>query len=211
MSYKDKNDFNYFKFHELAERIAEQTDEAQIIKETQDIFKPRNMVKFSKALEVEGKLKSRFILDLDFDKEGGAGRFIDADTNFGEGNTRELLKILLRPRKRFFFWTYKLQRDLSLREGEDALKAWQGYNSDIKKLYEYVYNPPARISDGGEMTQGSYERQAFAEQYGGYMEMTYLLTNGQAKDEETVWNWGVNRFLFRGEYSLKKRDVENIK
>ena len=211
MRCKDKNDINYFKFYELAEKISEQTDQEEIIKETYYIFKPRDMVKFSKALETEGKLKRRFILDLDFDKESGASRFIDADTNYVEGNTKELLGILLRPRKRFFFWSYKLQRDLSLREGEEVLKAWAKYNIDIKKSYEYIFNPPLRISNSTEKTQGSYERQAFAEHYGGYMEMTYLLTNGHAKDEETVWKWGANRFLFRGEYALRKRDVENIK
>lgn len=210
MSFKDRNDINYFKFYELSERIENETNEEAIINATQDIFKPRNMVKFSEALKIEGQIKRRFVLDLDFDKEGGAGRFIDADTNFGEGNLRELLGLLLKPRKRLFFWRYKLQRDLSLREGNEALEKWSEYNVQIKKAYEHIFNPPFRFSENSEMTQGGYERQAFNEEYGGYMEITYLLTNGQAVDEEAIWNWGANRFLFRGEYALRKREVENM-
>mgnify|MGYP003632827931 CR=1 FL=1 len=211
MRYRNKNDINYFKFLELSSNIVDETDSRHVLEEAYKVFKPRNLKRFSRALEVNGKLKRRFVLDLDFDQEGGAGRFIDVDTNYGDGDLKAVLNLLLTPRKRFFFWRYDLERDLSLREGESVLEDWRNYITDIKTVYEYIYNPPIRFSEGSEMTQGTHERQAFADMYGGYMEITYLLTNGHAKDEELVWSWGINRFLFRGEYSLRKRDVENIK
>lgn len=212
MKYRDKNDINYFKFVELTSRIVDEKDSRHVLEESYLIFKPKKINDFARALETNGKLKSKFILDLDFDKSGGAGRFIDADTMHGDGDLKGLLNIILKPRRKFIFWRYDLERDLSLREGSEVLSKFKAYLLDIKKLYEYIYNPPIRISEkGSEMTQGSFERQAFAEMYGGYMEITYLLTNGHALEEERVWSWGLNRFLFRGEYALRKRDVENIK
>lgn len=211
MLYRDKNDINYFKFLELSSRIVDETDARHVLEEAYLIFKPKRINNFARALEREGKLKRRFILDLDFDKVGGAGRFIDADTMHGDNDLRGLFKLLLKPRRRFLFWRYDLEKNLSLREGTAVLNEFRNYLANIKKVYEYIYDPPLRISEGGEMTQGSFERQAFAEMYGGYMEITYLLTNGHAIDENNVWSWGINRFLFRGEYALRKRDVENIK
>jgi hypothetical protein len=211
MNYRDKNDINYFKFVELTSRIVDEKDSRHVLEEAYLVFKPKRINDFARALETEGKLKRRFVLDLDFDKVGGAGRFIDADTMLGDGDLKGLLNSLLKPKRRWLFWRHKVERDLSLREGTKALEEFKAYLADIKKLYEYIYNPPLRISEGGEMTQGTFERQAFADMYGGYMEITYLLTNGHALDEERVWSWGVNRFLFRGEYALRKRDVENIK
>jgi hypothetical protein len=212
MSYKSKNDINYFKFLELTARIVDETDSRHVLEEAFLVFQPKRINDFARALEVDGKLIRRFELDIDFEKVGGAGRFIDADTMHGDSNILGLFKVILKPKRRFIFWRYDIERDLSLREAADVLEKWLAFLSDIKKIYEYIYNPPLRINAGGsEMTQGSFERQAFAEMYGGYMEITYLLTNGQAVDEELVWSWGLNRFLFRGEYSLRKRDVENIK
>lgn len=211
MSYKTKNDINYFKFLELTSRIIDDKDSRHVLEQAYLVFKPKKINDFARALETDGKLKQLFVLDLDFEKAGGAGRFIDADTLYGDGDVKGLLKVILKPRRRFWFWRYNLERDLSVREATVALEAFKSFVLDIKKIYEYIYNPPIRISEGSEMTQGSFERQAFAEMYGGYMEITYLLTNGHAKDEELVWGWGLNRFLFRGEYALRKRDVENIK
>lgn len=212
MRYKNKNDINYFKFLELTSRIVDEKDSRHVLEEAFLVFKPKRINDFALALERDGRLIRRFILDLDFEKIGGAGRFIDADTMYGDADLKGLFKIILKPKRRWFFWRYDVERDLSLREGVVILEAWKEYVSEIKNLYEYIYNPPLRISDSSsETTQGTYERQAFAELYGGYMEMTYLLTNGHALDEERVWSWGLNRFLFRGEYALRKRDVENIK
>jgi hypothetical protein len=63
----------------------------------------------------------------------------------------------------------------------------------------------------GEITQGSLDRQEFTEHYGGYMEITYLLTKGDFTKFDEVLNWDLDRYLFQGEYLLRKRVVENIK
>lgn len=212
MKYRSKNDINFFKAMEWTSRIVDKDDTRHVLEEAFLVFKPKKINNLARALEHNGRLKRRFILDIDFDKPGGAGRFIDADTFFQANDLKGLFTTILKPRRRFIFWRYNIERDLSLREGEYILNEFKAYLKEVKELYEYIYNPPARISDAtAENTQGTFERQAFAELYGGYMEITYLLTNGHALDEERVWDWGLNRFLFRGEYALRKRDVENIK
>jgi len=62
-----------------------------------------------------------------------------------------------------------------------------------------------------EVTQGTLERQAFNEHYGGYLEILYLLTKGDMTKIDDVLNWDTDRFLFQGEYLLRKRLVENLK
>lgn len=210
MFFRTKNDINFFKFLEFSSRITDDTDAAHTLEELYLVFKPKDLNQLAKAIETDGKLKRRFKLDLDFDKVGGAGRFIDADTMYLDRDFKGFFNTILKPKRRLFFWRYKIDKNLSLREAEYVLSEWKNYAKDLKDRYEYVYNPPLRIQQG-ENTQGTYERQLFAEMYGGYMEITYLLTQGKALDEERVWSLGINRFLFRGEYALRKRDVENIK
>jgi len=212
MRYRTKNDINYFKFLELSKNIIDDSDSRHVLEEAYLIFVPKSITAFARALETDGKLKSRFILDIDFEKTGGAGRFIDADTFQIDGETLLLFKTLLKPKRRYLFWRYDIEKHLSLREAQSVLAVWEKFIAEIKASYDYIYNPPIRVQIGGDMnTQGTYERKAFAEMYGGYMEMTYLLTNGHALDEEKIWSWSLHRFLFRGEYALRKRDVENIK
>lgn len=61
------------------------------------------------------------------------------------------------------------------------------------------------------MTIGSEYRKEFAEHYGGYMEIIYLLTKGDFTKFDEVVSWDLHRFLFQGEYLLRKRIVENTK
>lgn len=211
MRFKTKNDINYFKFVELTERIIDEEDTIHVLEEASVLFETKEVGKFALALTKEGRLKRRFKLDLDFEKEGGAGRFIDADTFKTEGDVENFLRVILKPKRKWFFWRYDVIKDLSLREAEYVLYQWSEYTRELKEKYEYVYNPPVRYSEPGKTTQGSIERRNFAEHYGGYMEMTYLLTQGKALDEEKVWSWGISRFLFRGEYALRKKEVENMK
>lgn len=60
-------------------------------------------------------------------------------------------------------------------------------------------------------TIGSEYRRDFAEYYGGYMELIYLLTGGDFTKFDEIMNWDLERFLFQGEYLLRKKIVENIK
>jgi hypothetical protein len=209
MNFKTKNDISYFKFLKLSENITDDKDVRHILEESYKVFKPKNINRLAAALECDGKLIRRFKLDLDF-KE--AGRFIDADTYRGDGDTLNMLKSILVPKYKlrgYSFKRYKVE-DISLREAEYVLQAWDDFLADLKFRYEYIYNPPIRANIG-ENTQGSIERKEFAEHYGGYAEMTYLMGGGKVKDFKEIWSWDLDYFLFWGEYFLRKRDVENIK
>lgn len=208
MRFKDKNDINYFKFLEATKDITPDSDPRQIIEDAYNVFKPKNLNRFIIALERDGKLKQRFKIDLNF-KE--AGRFIDADTFRGDGDELNMFKCLLIPKRRFWRpWSrYKIE-ELSLREAQYCLNEWKIFLENIKLQYEYIYNPPVRIQ-AGETTQGSIERQEFAEHYGGYAEMVYLIAGATNRDFQDVFKDEVNYFLFWGEYLLRKRDVENLK
>lgn len=210
MSFKTKNDVSYFKFLEYKEAIIDSSDEEFILRETYRILKikPRHLRGFAEAIGRDGKLKRCFILDLDFKR---VGRFIDADTYRIDKEPLEMFKALLKPRRKFWRpWSRHKVEDISVREAEYVLGKWEEFLADIRFRYEYIYNPPVRIQ-AGETSQGSIERQEFAEHYGGYAEMTYLIANGMVKDFKSVWEWDLHFFLFWGEYLLRKRDVENIK
>lgn len=43
------------------------------------------------------------------------------------------------------------------------------------------------------------------------MEIAYLLTKGDFTKFEEVLNWNTHRFLFQGEYLLRKKIIENLK
>lgn len=206
MLFRTKNDISYFKFLELSEAIEGKTDDVYLIlSEAKNIFKPKSLTLFARALETDGRLNNCFKLDLQFK----AGRFIDADTYKSDGDVLNMLKSILVPRRNWFGRKYKVE-DISLREAEDVLKKWDTFLSELKYRYEYVYNPPVRLRAGGD-TQGSIERQEFAEHYGGYAEMTYLVSKGVVGDHKKIWEWDLDYFLFWGEYLLRKRDVENLK
>jgi hypothetical protein len=208
MRYRDKNDINYFKFLEATKDIKEDSDPQQVIEDAYNVFKPKNLNRFIVALEKEGRLKSRFKIDLDF-KE--AGRFIDADTYRGDGDKLNMLKCILVPKRKFWTpWKKHKVQELSLREAQYVLREWHAFLEDVKIRYEYIYNPPVR-AQVGETTQGSIERQEFADHYGGYAEMVYLIACATNRDFQEVFKDELNYFLFWGEYLLRKRDVERLK
>jgi hypothetical protein len=62
-----------------------------------------------------------------------------------------------------------------------------------------------------EDTQGSIERKAFNEHYGGYIEMIYLITNGDFTKMDLILEWNTERFLFQAEYLIRKRIVEQMR
>lgn len=53
-------------------------------------------------------------------------------------------------------------------------------------------------------------RQDFAKHYGGFMELMYLVCQGDFDKMATVDKWQTQKFLFLAEYLKRKRDVENI-
>ena len=49
------------------------------------------------------------------------------------------------------------------------------------------------------------------EYYGGYVEIIYLLCNGDLTKADDVLKWDIERFLYQGEYLLRKKIIENLK
>ena len=80
----------------------------------------------------------------------------------------------------------------------------------IKEAHEWIYNPPI-FGGNGELTQGTEERQEFANHYGGYIELFYLISGGDVSKFDKISEWSLDKFLFLGEYCLRKRIVEGLK
>lgn len=207
MRFKTKNDINYFKFVELTERIIDEEDTIHVLEEASVLFETKEVGKFALALTKEGRLKRRFKLNLKLK----AGQYIDADTFFTTGDMLGLFSNILQPKRKWFFWRYDLTKDLSLREAEYVLTQWNYYLEELKPKYEYIYNPPIRVIEGAKTTQGTIERKEFAEHYGGYAEMMYLLISSGFGRFDEIIDWNLERFLYQGEYLLRKKDVESIK
>ncbi len=82
--------------------------------------------------------------------------------------------------------------------------------AEIKARYIWIYNPPV-TAQAGELTEGSYLRTEFVSHYGAYMEVAYLLCNGDFTKLNEILEWSTERFLFQGEYLVRKKIIENIK
>lgn len=98
----------------------------------------------------------------------------------------------------------------------EAIKATEDYIaevSELKEQYEWIYNPPPlpTSSEQTENTIGSEFRKEFAETYGGYAEMIYLIATTFNATPIQVYEWTVVDFLFWANYLLHKKAVENIK
>ena len=83
----------------------------------------------------------------------------------------------------------------------------------IKESFEFIYNPPSLPSstEQSNPTIGDEYRKEFAEMYGGYVELVYLLAGGDLLRYTEVMNMPTKDFLFFGNYLLHKKFVENIK
>lgn len=203
INYKSKNDIPYFKFLEFSTIIDSQS-QAFVASETYRIFNPISLENFSSALKTEDPFRPRFKLDLDFKT---AGRFIDADTLFLDKEYKEFFKVVLRGR--YLFKKVNFEK-ITLAEAEYIISKFSELKNDLKNSYEYLYNPPIRGA-GQEMTPGNLERTAFAEHYGPYIEMVYIVCKGDFTKFEEVVAWNLHRFLFQSEYLIRKRDIENLK
>lgn len=51
--------------------------------------------------------------------------------------------------------------------------------------------------------------QEFTDEYGAYMEMIYILTNGNLLEKDKVFKMPAQSFLFDVQYLLRKRGIEN--
>lgn len=204
--YKTKADISYQIFSNFSEIIDGDYSDAFIERQTIECFNPRNIVDFSEALKTSPKkISMPYKIDLSF---GYAGKFIDCDTFVSDNLIMDFLYLVVKPK---YFWSRKVNFDkISVAQVELIVSMFHEVAADIKAKYEWIYNPP---NFGGltEITQGTEERQDFAEHYGGYIEMTYLIAGGDVSRFDEITGWDLDKYLFLGEYCLRKRTVENLK
>ena len=207
MRYIDKNNIRYKDFAEFSLLSEGKTDE-EIAILVWDKFYPGMpktealLDEFSKALERPYKIKHSFKIDLN-----KIGKFIDIDTYLKDNDIVELLNAITKPK---YFWQKFNPEEASLATVETALMLSRQGVEGIKANFEGIFNPPLSFNKE-EVTAGSLERQEFSEHYGGYMEIVYMLLNGNFMDYESLMEWPTEKFLFFGEYLLRKRTIENIK
>lgn len=204
-TYKDKGDISYLTFKHFSEVIEGNDSDSFIERQTMEYFNPDSIADFALALQTNPKTISMpYTIDLQFKT---AGKFIDCDTFLKDEMIIEFLELVVKPK---FFWQKVKIESLSIAQVETIISMYQEKVAPIKESHEWIYNPPI-FGGNSEITQGTEERQDFADHYGGYIEMTYLIAGGNVSRFEEITNWSLDKFLFLGEYCLRKRVVENLK
>jgi hypothetical protein len=205
-TYKTKADISYVTFRNFSEVIELNDSDSFVEGQTVEYFNPSNLNDFALALKTDPvKISMPYKIDLDFSK---AGYFIDCDTFVNDNMIVEFLELVVKPK---YFWSRKVNLErLSISQVEVIVNQFREVAQEIKERHEWIYNPPT-FGSVAEITEGTEERQAFAEHYGGYIEMTYLIAGGDVSKFEEVTNWSLDKYLFLGEYCLRKRTVENLK
>lgn len=144
-------------------------------------------------------IKILFKIDVSFKK---AGRFIDLETYIKDQDDEAFLKATVKSRLPF--------RKIPESVKTYAIALYMLESSEVKASFDWIYNPPS-FPSVGEITQGTMERENFARHYGGYMELVYLCSGMNPQKWNEVFEWDTKKFLFLGEYLLRKRIVESIK
>lgn len=204
--YKSKGDIPFIAFQNFTEVIKDNESDSFIETQTLDYFNPVSLDSFALALNTEPRTISMpYKIDLNFNT---AGKFIDCDTFLNDGMVLEFLELVLKPK---YFWSRKVNLEkLSISQVEMVINLFRDKVEPIKEDHEWIYNPPM-FNGSTEVTQGTEERQDFAQHYGGYIEMTYLIAGGDVSKFDSITNWSLDKYLFLGEYCLRKRTVENLK
>ena len=138
--------------------------------------------------------------------ERKAGDFIDLENYFAtmDGNEETITN---------FFVLLLGRMVTSEEECIEVITKYAKEVSDIKESFEFIYNPP-QLPSSAEVTQptiGDEYRKEFAEMYGGYVELVYLLCSSLKYKPNEVLEMKLQDFLFWGNYLLHKKFVENIK
>lgn len=206
MRYKNQGDIDYKRFSDFIQ-IIEDIEPSEIPDEVMRIFYPDEVFnldlvsQFLKALETPGG-KFPYKIDLDFKT---ADKFIDADTFATSNRKLELAEFLIVKKWRF----QKIV--LSLANVNHVFSSFIDYASNIKNRYPWIYNPPFIPIPGGQQNSLKSEyMKDFVSDYGGYIEIIYILCNGDWTKKDEVEEWPLHKFLFLGEYMLRKRKIESI-
>ena len=131
-----------------------------------------------------------------------AGRFIDLETFIKDQDDEAFVKATIKPRLPWLKIPEKVKAF--------AVALYMIESDELKQNYPWIYNPPS-FPSSNEMSTGTIEREAFAQTYGGYMEMVYLCANQQVLNFDKVFEMPTEKFLFLSEYLIRKRIVENLK
>ena len=203
--YKDKGDISYVTFKNFSEIIEVNDSDSFVTNQTIEYFNPSSLDNFALALQTEPKTISMpYRVDLEF---ATAGKFIDCDTFLKDEMVIDFLELVIKPK---YFWQTVRLETLSISQVNYIVGLFNEKVAPIKEAHEWIYNPPM-FGGNSELTQGKEERQEFASHYGGYIEMTYLITGGDVSRFDEITNWSLDKYLFLGEYCLRKRVVENLK
>lgn len=139
-------------------------------------------------------------IDTSFDT---AGRFIDLETFIKEKDDDAFVKTTIKPRLPWLKIPEKVKAY--------AVALYLLEVEELKADYPWIYDPPTFPSVNKEITQGTIEREAFAQTYGAYMEMVYICANQNVLNFDKVFQMPTKKFLFLSEYLIRKRTVENLK
>lgn len=223
MRYKDTGSIDFATFNEYASRLTELTPD-EIAIDTLRTFYPGEQYSsvllnhFLKAIETTGSFDYRLDLSLKI-----AATFIDADTYYQDGNKLALAKMLIRKKwqQRLMFWKPIFY---SVAAVNYAVDAFVKEVEPIKERYEWIYNPPPIVSSNPAKInhEATEYMKDFVHYYGSYMEIVYLLCKGDFtklgrdynfglfKISTGIMSWDRERFLFQGEYLLRKKRIESI-
>jgi len=138
--------------------------------------------------------------------ERKTGDFIDLENYFSsmDGNEETIIN----------FFVLLLGRMVT--SEEECIEVITEYAKEvtaIKESFEFIYNPPSLPSstEQSNPTIGDEYRKEFAEMYGGYVELVYLLCGSFKYKPSEVLEMKLQDFLFWGNYLLHKKFIENIK
>ena len=144
-----------------------------------------------------------------------AGDFIDLENYYfeiceqaKEGNESNELAVVI---TKFF---KLLNGKVPTKDAEyiDIIKEYERQLIDIKETYTWIYNPPSVMPSSIDKEQSNNQlRDEFTQDYGGYIEIIYVLCKGIFFEVPKVLEMKTKDFMFWGEYALRKRIVESQK
>jgi hypothetical protein len=239
MNMKDKRDLRYVDFLKLWEYMKTVTDvESQteeLTTELREIFfkstspSEQQLEELRLAIETDApeQLKDNVVkvkgvtydVNVDISKLTW-GEFISLETSLEEDDTLAFLKHAF---KRRHTWIDKFRKfvgfeveelqmeDISLALAQEVLHKYKQASKDEKAYHTWTFDPPPMPVKIKEETQGDIYRKEFADHYGGYIELTYLVSNGNVLIWDDISKLPATEVLFKGEYLLRKNKVENIK
>ena len=139
-----------------------------------------------------------------------AGEFIDLQEyakTLHENNT-DSVNIIQK-----FYLLLNGQMPTTEKECFEIIKDYAEQVEQVKESFEFIFNPPPLPStiESNLNTIGDEYRKEFAEMYGGWVELVYLVCTVLKYKPDQVLEMRTQDFLFWSNYLLHKKWVEQIK